>query len=96
MTYKEFIIDADELLTIVDDPEMRIYDASIMFYINLSREEAAKLPLMKIWLLRSGKSASGSIQKSSCTPTGYWQVLPEPGGCCVMPGSRMCACSTVG
>jgi len=38
------IIEADELLSKINNPNIRIYDATIMFYINLSPEEAARMP----------------------------------------------------
>ncbi len=44
MNRHRMLIEADELKTKLDDPNIRIYDATILFYINLSREEAAKMP----------------------------------------------------
>lgn len=38
------LIEADELLTKIDDPKIRIYDATIIFSMLLSPEEAAKMP----------------------------------------------------
>ncbi len=44
MNHKNFLIEADELITKIDDPNVRIFDATIMFYIGLSPEEIAKMP----------------------------------------------------
>ena len=38
------LIEAEELLTKINDPNLRIYDATIMFYIGVSPEEAARMP----------------------------------------------------
>jgi len=38
------LIEADELLSKINDPDIRIYDATIMFYLGLSPEEAARMP----------------------------------------------------
>jgi len=38
------LIEADELIAILDKPELRIFDATIMFYMGMSPEEAAKMP----------------------------------------------------
>jgi thiosulfate/3-mercaptopyruvate sulfurtransferase len=39
-----FLIEAEELLTKYNDPNIRVYDATILFYIGLSPEEVAKMP----------------------------------------------------
>ncbi len=39
-----FLIEADELLTKINKADMRIFDATILFYIGLSPEEIAKMP----------------------------------------------------
>lgn len=44
MKRDDFLIEASELLAKIDHPDVRIFDATIMFYINLSPEEAAKMP----------------------------------------------------
>jgi len=44
MKRDKFLIEAAELLTKINDPNLRIYDATIAFYIGLSPEEAAKMP----------------------------------------------------
>jgi thiosulfate/3-mercaptopyruvate sulfurtransferase len=44
MKRKELLIEPGELLAKLGDPNLRIYDATIMFYIGMSAEEAAKLP----------------------------------------------------
>jgi thiosulfate/3-mercaptopyruvate sulfurtransferase len=38
------LIEADELLTKDNNPNIRIFDATILFYIGLSPEEVAKMP----------------------------------------------------
>ncbi len=38
------LIEADELLTKINNPNLRIYDATIMFYMGMTPEEAAKMP----------------------------------------------------
>lgn len=44
MKREELLIEADELLPKVGDPKLRLYDATIMFYIDMSAEEAANMP----------------------------------------------------
>lgn len=44
MERQRFLIEAGELLTKIDDPNVRIFDATIIFPIGLSPEEIAKLP----------------------------------------------------
>lgn len=44
MNRENYLIEADELLTKLNNPKLRIYDATIMFYIGLSPEQAAKMP----------------------------------------------------
>ncbi len=44
MERDSFLIEADELLTKIKDPDIRIYDATIMFHMGMSPEEAAKMP----------------------------------------------------
>ena len=38
------LIEVDELLTKINDPNVRVYDATMMFYMGMSPEEAAKMP----------------------------------------------------
>ena len=44
MNQEIFLIEADELITKLNDPNLRIYDATIIFAMGMSPEEAAKLP----------------------------------------------------
>ena len=44
MDPKNIFIEADELQSIIQQPDIRIYDATIMFGIGLSPEELVKLP----------------------------------------------------
>jgi thiosulfate/3-mercaptopyruvate sulfurtransferase len=44
MKMKHYLIEADELLAKINHPNLRIYDATILFYIGLSPEEVAKMP----------------------------------------------------
>lgn len=44
MDPSQILIEADELKSIIYQPNLRIFDATIMFAIGLSPEEAAKLP----------------------------------------------------
>ncbi len=44
MKRNHILIEADELLTKINNPNIRIFDATIMFYIGLSPEEIAKMP----------------------------------------------------
>jgi thiosulfate/3-mercaptopyruvate sulfurtransferase len=44
MNRNNMLIEVAELKTKLGDPNVRIYDATIQFYIHLSREEAAKMP----------------------------------------------------
>jgi thiosulfate/3-mercaptopyruvate sulfurtransferase len=44
MDRSRFLIEAKELLSVINNPKIRIFDATIMFYIGLSSEEAAKMP----------------------------------------------------
>jgi len=44
MERKDIIIEAEELLGRIDDPNLRVYDSKIEFYLGMSPEEAAKLP----------------------------------------------------
>lgn len=44
MERNRVLIEADELLGKIDNPDIRIFDATIMFYIGLSPEEIAKMP----------------------------------------------------
>lgn len=44
MNRDRVLIEAEELLTKIDDPNIRIYDATIIFSMLLSPEEAAKMP----------------------------------------------------
>lgn len=44
MERKRFLIETDELKAKIGDPDLRIYDATIMFYQLLSPEEAANMP----------------------------------------------------
>jgi len=40
----QFLIEATELLTKIDGPNIKIFDGTVMFYIGLSPEEIAKMP----------------------------------------------------
>jgi thiosulfate/3-mercaptopyruvate sulfurtransferase len=44
MKREELLIEPGELLAKLGDPRLRIYDATIMFYMGMSAEEAAKMP----------------------------------------------------
>ncbi|KAA3648457.1 MAG: sulfurtransferase [Chloroflexi bacterium] len=44
MERKDIFIEAEELLSKLGDPNLRIYDAKIEFYLGMSPEEAAKMP----------------------------------------------------
>ena len=44
MKREELLIEPRELLAKLGDPRLRIYDSTIMFYMGMSAEEAAKLP----------------------------------------------------
>ena len=44
MKRDRFLIEVDELLTKINDPNIRLFDATIMFYMGISVEEAAKMP----------------------------------------------------
>jgi thiosulfate/3-mercaptopyruvate sulfurtransferase len=44
MTREHFLIEAGELQAKIGDPDLRIYDATILFYMGLSPEEIAKMP----------------------------------------------------
>ena len=44
MTRESILIEAEELKNKLADPKLRIYDATIMFAMGLSPEEAAKMP----------------------------------------------------
>jgi len=44
MDRESMLIEAEELKTKLEDPKLRIYDATIMFAMALSPEEAAKMP----------------------------------------------------
>ncbi|MEJ2758063.1 MAG: rhodanese-like domain-containing protein [Anaerolineales bacterium] len=44
MTRENFLIEASDLLPLLDDPKLRIFDATIMFYMNMTPEEIAKMP----------------------------------------------------
>ena len=44
MNRNRVLIETDELKTKIDDPNIRIYDATILFYMGLSPEEIAKMP----------------------------------------------------
>lgn len=44
MKREELMIEPGELLAKLGDPRLRIYDSTIMFYMGMSAEEAAKMP----------------------------------------------------
>jgi thiosulfate/3-mercaptopyruvate sulfurtransferase len=44
MKREDLLIEPRELLAKLGDPRLRIYDSTIMFYMGMSAEEAAKLP----------------------------------------------------
>jgi thiosulfate/3-mercaptopyruvate sulfurtransferase len=44
MKREELLIEPGELLTKLGDPNLRIYDATIMFYMGMSPAEATKMP----------------------------------------------------
>jgi len=44
MKTEKFFIEADELLTIIGEPDLRVFDATIIFFMNMSPAEAAKMP----------------------------------------------------
>jgi thiosulfate/3-mercaptopyruvate sulfurtransferase len=44
MKTEKFFIEASELLTIMDNPDLRIFDVTIIFFMNMSPAEAAKMP----------------------------------------------------
>lgn len=44
MQRERVLIEAEELLIKIEDPNIRVFDATIMFYIGLSPEEIAKMP----------------------------------------------------
>lgn len=44
MNRNRVLIEADELLSKINHPNLRIYDATILFYVGLSPEEIAEMP----------------------------------------------------
>ena len=44
MQRDRYLIEVDEMRRLLNDPAVRVFDASIMFYMGLSPEELAKLP----------------------------------------------------
>jgi thiosulfate/3-mercaptopyruvate sulfurtransferase len=44
MNRNDYLIEASELLAKIDDPNIRIFDATIMFAMGISPEEAARMP----------------------------------------------------
>lgn len=44
MKREELLIETGELLTMLGDPKLRIYDATIMFYMGMSAADATKMP----------------------------------------------------
>lgn len=44
MKHSDYLIEADELQTKIDDPGLCIYDATILFYMGMTPEEAARMP----------------------------------------------------
>ena len=44
MNREKALIEADELRSKIDSPNIRLYDATIMFYMGMSPAEAAKMP----------------------------------------------------
>jgi thiosulfate/3-mercaptopyruvate sulfurtransferase len=47
MKYERGLIEADELLDKINDPRIRIFDATILFSMGLSPEEIARMPTAK-------------------------------------------------
>lgn len=43
MNHDRYLIEVDELRTKIGDPDLRIYDATILFYMGVSPEEAARM-----------------------------------------------------
>jgi thiosulfate/3-mercaptopyruvate sulfurtransferase len=44
MKRERLLIEADELLTNINNPKIRIFDATMLFYMGLSPEEIARMP----------------------------------------------------
>ena len=62
MKHEDVLVETDQLLTEINNPNIRIFDATILFYIGLSPEEAAKMPTAHEQYL------AGHIPSSSCLP----------------------------
>ena len=74
MKRKEMLIEADELLHKIDDPNLRIYDATILFFNSDSEQSAYEQYLSKHI---AGASFFDHEQFSDATSSYMYMVLPE-------------------
>jgi thiosulfate/3-mercaptopyruvate sulfurtransferase len=79
MKREQLLIEPSELLAKLGDPRLRIYDSTIMFYMGMSAEEAAKLPSAHETYLRGHLPGAAFFDHQLVTdPIGKYEYTVAP------------------
>jgi thiosulfate/3-mercaptopyruvate sulfurtransferase len=79
MKREELLIEPRELLAKLGDPRLRVYDSTIMFYMGMSAEEAAKLPSAHEMYLRGHLPGAAFFDHQLVTdPIGKYEYMVAP------------------
>ncbi len=79
MKRKDLLIETDELKTKLGDPNLRLYDATIMFYMGMSAEEARKMPAARDIYLGGHLPGAAFFDHNLVTdPIGKYEYMVAP------------------